>query len=608
MPKISDPIWYIFKNKKKSGPFTIQQVQDFHRLGSIDNLTLLWRVGAKKWLPYRQMKKHFYDVSDDVDKSDSRPEPLYLKNNLKSSPGSLPSLPELPPLSGASQDTKAFEPPRVPKNKVDDQKAELPPVPKTQGPLKVSLPKIPLEALSEIKESDLIDIDIDIDIDINEQSHPPQFDQPEISNDQRESQVLESEKEVSPPPFKDFIEQENELLEQTAKIEFPKEIEVDLSEDKNSEIRYEPLPGIEESTSQNDKVLNLDDETREDHDSEHLASHSHSGLENERPYPVISTIAGGALLMLTTVILIVTLVYYTGVEKDITFRNISIDVMNKLTAKKDSTKFYVNLGASKDLNYIFGRSNLVKDAEYEAIFKKLSNNSDELVFTSSAIANKGHIKFDKFDFREGEGVREGEYEIKVSARLTNIFDLLLNYIQSKPIYFESSTKTFLVKKSIDDFEQSLKKIKLNKKLKKLDQFKVLSEKTQTLSTIVTSMGLSFNIALDKGRGVQASKDFEARYASSAGAILQSLIVDDYMGELKSSKNALAAQNIQAQILTLSKQIAAWSVDLSSKLEKVGVIKESEKKNLKASMSKERDAFKARIDDLNVVIKQEEERI
>ncbi len=567
MAKISDPIWYIYKNNKKSGPFTIQQVIDFHRVGSIDNLTLLWRRGQDKWVPYRKAKKSFYDLPPP-------PPPVPVKPEKKRELPDLPSLPSLPPLPVK----------------------EL----KTTEPLKVglpSVPSIPVEKLDDINESDLL---TEEEV-IAEQRVVPIADESlgEVIRDEiqelSEVETVEIDDETPTLEISDEVIHEN--------VSYDVDVEEPLEEPQEEyqeelEVGNEPLIEIDESVD-----VHASEQVEEHYDEGPLGAES-----EKKKYPVISTVMGGISLVTISTMVLVTLSFYSGQDSEVNFRNISIDVLGSLTKKRADDKFYVNFGASKDLNYIFGSSNLVKDAEYEAVFISENEKTDRLVFTSSAIGNKGKVKFERFDFREGEKIEEGEYKIRVSARLTNIFDIVLNYFKNQPVYFETVDEVFIVKKSMEDFENNLKKLKLDKKLKRREQYSVLEEKLSTLTTILTSMGLSYSTALQKDKGIHASKEFEARYASSAGAILQSLIVDDYLDELKSSKNTLAAQNIQAQILTLSKQVAAWSVDLSDSLEKSGNIKAKKRKKLKDKMTKERESFKARVEDLSSLIKEEVERI
>lgn len=373
-------------------------------------------------------------------------------------------------------------------------------------------------------------------------------------------------------------------------------------EDYKEEVLIDEQKLLNDDEDESGEYVSLDEsEISEEYHDEEQNENEESLEPQEREGLSIFSIIGGLFLLLTTALTCFILFFFSSHKsEELQFKNISLNVLNSITKEEVNSKFYVNFGIDKNLNTIFARSNLSKDAVYDVVFKSLrrdKKNQIQSEFSSHAKSVAGKLKFDEFDFLVGEQILEGEYEIKVNARLSHTIDVLLNYILGRPYEFSFEEKTYLVKESIKKFKEDLKKIELNKVIKEKENFNELEEKIKTIKSILQSLSLTFSTSLNNKMGTSAANQFAAKYSSSAGSILQNIIVTDYKNAFEQSKKKVELQSVAEEVLMISKDIAAWSADLMSEVEKSGRLNDKKRKKLKEKMNTQNEKFMQSLDDV-----------
>ncbi len=335
-------------------------------------------------------------------------------------------------------------------------------------------------------------------------------------------------------------------------------------------------------------------------------------LEPEAQNLKTPSIVGGVLFFVTVMFTFLTIYLFSyGASKELTFRNLSLNVLNNISKKYTDSKFYVNFGIDKNLETVFAKSNLNKDAVYEVLFTALTRDEEnqiQSIFYSKAQSIDGKLKFDEFDFIVGQEILQGEYEIKVEARLSNTFDLLLNHIFGRPYEFFFKDKTFLVKDSVEKFQEEIKKIQLNRIIKEKENFEELLEKINTLKSILSSISLNYFQTLEYKFGRYAAKQFAAKYASGAGSILQNIIVTDYKNAFKISKERVKLQGLSEEILSQSKEISSLSADLIKSLEANRRLNNKLRASLKTELESKKEQVVSELDALSQKIKKEIESL
>lgn len=263
----------------------------------------------------------------------------------------------------------------------------------------------------------------------------------------------------------------------------------------------------------------------------------------------------------------------TSKEREIVFKNISIDVLKELQNIKDHAKFYVKFGLDKNSEIVYGRSNLAASAEVSAVFKRVNHDKveDQITFSSSAILKDGNIVFNDLEFREGEKIIEGEYEVKLKASVSSFTARLKNYLlgRSNEIIFEE--KTYLLPSSLEAYKTSVASFNASKKLYEKEILVGLDQKLQTIDSILTSMALHFRLSINKNRGSESASEFESRYTSSAGPLLQSIILEDYEKLLSKSEQKVQIRKISGDVHSTAIDVSALSAKLSTDLRKLGRI-------------------------------------
>lgn len=378
--------------------------------------------------------------------------------------------------------------------------------------------------------------------------------------------------------------------------------EHETEEDHKEEVLIDEQKLLNEDEDESGEYISLDEsEISEEYTGEEQNENEESLEFEEREGLSIFSIIGGLFLLLTTALTCFILFFFSSHKsEELQFKNISLNVLNSITKEEVNSKFYVNFGIDKNLNTIFARSNLSKDAVYDVVFKSLrrdKKNQIQSEFSSHAKSVAGKLKFDEFDFLVGEQILEGEYQIKVNARLSHTIDVLLNYILGRPYEFSFEEKTYLVKESVKKFKEDLKKIELNKVIKEKENFNELEEKIKTIKSILQSLSLTFSTSLNNKMGKAAANQFAAKYSSSAGSILQNIIVTDYKNAFEQSKKKVELQSVAEEVLMISKDIATWSADLMSEVEKSGRLNDKKRKKLKEKMNNQNEKFMQSLDDI-----------
>lgn len=291
------------------------------------------------------------------------------------------------------------------------------------------------------------------------------------------------------------------------------------------------------------------------------------------------------------ILFITFLIFSSEVKHELTFKNVSLEVLKKLqnvkTRVEKGGKYYINLGLDKSGEVIFGSSNLIPAVAVKAKFELIGEDKsleDQVSFISSAISKNGSLKFDDFVFTQGNKIKQGKYKVKVEANLKDPLAVVRSYFLGKERYFSYEDEVLLIPGSKKEYEEYLQKIKFNEIQKKKDKLSDLDEKVKTIGSLVTSIALHYRVSLGERNGPASSKAFESRYTQQAGPLLQNIILTDYADSGKAAKDEIYLQETNEEILNLSKKVSAWSVELSSKLNRYGRLNKRKRKKLKAFMS------------------------
>lgn len=268
--------------------------------------------------------------------------------------------------------------------------------------------------------------------------------------------------------------------------------------------------------------------------------------------------------------------FSSNVKNDVIFKNISFDVLKQLQSVSQSSsdsKFYIKFGLDKNSEVVFGKSNLAMDAVVNAQFVRLNNDNlgDKVSFTSSAILRNGNVVFNELEFNDGEKIIEGEYEVKVKASSNSLWAQIKKMFSKDAGDYRFEEKTFLLPANIKDYENKIASIKATKKLVETEILNGLDQKLQTIDSILTSLALHYRLSLNKNYGRESSKEFESRYSSSAGPLLQSIILEDFESLLAKSEQRVELRQISGEVHARAKEISALSAQLSSELAKLSYI-------------------------------------
>jgi len=322
------------------------------------------------------------------------------------------------------------------------------------------------------------------------------------------------------------------------------ETEVDILDD--ALIEYEDLDEVEE---------------------DEIETEEHDDLVQKKPFPIYTFSFGVVLSLLFVIFSFVVLV--PANSRPVLFNNVSMDVLDQLQAKQQDSKFYVNLGLDKSSEVIYGSSNLSSHASVRAEFKRISVDSftDKISFHSSATLKEGVVKFDDFDFLEGERIVQGLYHVRFLARVMDPWHKIKNYIFKRPNEFYFENDSYLIPASLNEYKKQIESIQSNKKIHEKEILISLDQKLQTVDSILTSLSLHYRLSLNFNTGSECRKEFEKRYQMQAGPLLQSIILEDYEKLYATSVQRAVLQEISENIHGVAKDIAAMSSELSTEISK-----------------------------------------
>lgn len=270
------------------------------------------------------------------------------------------------------------------------------------------------------------------------------------------------------------------------------------------------------------------------------------------------------------------LLFNSKESKEVIFKNISFDVLKSLQEtdlKQSSSKFYIKFGLDKDSEVIFGRSNLAMDAQVSAQFRRVNSDqlNDKVSFTSSAILKNGSLVLKELDFIEGERIIEGEYDVKVKALDSSLVRRIKNFIFGESNAYIFEERALLIPSNVKDYENKIASIKATKVLYETEVLTSLDQKLQTIDSILTSIALHYRLSLNKNYGKDSAKEFETRYANSAGPLLQSIILEDYESLLAKSEQKVEFRKISGDVHSNAKEISALTATLSKDLSKINYL-------------------------------------
>ena len=315
---------------------------------------------------------------------------------------------------------------------------------------------------------------------------------------------------------------------------------------------------------------------------------------DKRVFPLFSSVAGAFFIVIF--IGITGFMLSGNLKNELVFKNVSLDVLKSLQRTAKTDKFFVNVGLDKSGEVVFGRTNLAADALIDAKFSliKDGNHKDEVSFQSASLARKGSIRFDDFVFEKGDKLVQGKYKIKVQAVVNDPLELIKNLVLNKPKKYIFEDTVYLIPGSEREYLENIEKLKVNKILSNKKLYSELDQKLQTVDGLITSIALHYRLSLGKSWGSYSAKEFEKRYARYAGPLLQTIILDDFEGLIKKSRNKLHVQQGTAKIHNLAKSVSAWSADLASLLKRYAKLNSRKRKNLRARMELERDKLKEEV--------------
>lgn len=312
-------------------------------------------------------------------------------------------------------------------------------------------------------------------------------------------------------------------------------------------------------------------------DLQEISAFEVEDIVNQKKQEKLSSYIIGFASFLVVIAFFSTFLLFNSKESsEVVFKNISFDVLKSLQAtdsNKSSSKFYIKFGLDKDSEVIFGRSNLAMDAQVSAQFRRVNSDqlNDKVSFTSSAILKNGSLVLKELDFIEGEKIIEGEYDIKVKAIDSSLLRRIKNFLFGDSNAYIFEERTLLIPSNIKEYENKIASIKATKNLYEIEVLSSLDQKLQTIDSILTSIALHYRLSLNKNYGKDSAKEFETRYANSAGPLLQSIILEDYESLLTKSEQKVEFRKISGDVHLNAKEISALSAMLSKDLSKINYL-------------------------------------
>lgn len=323
---------------------------------------------------------------------------------------------------------------------------------------------------------------------------------------------------------------------------------------------------------------------------EQAESYEEEALEVGPPskFPIYTTVIASFFI---SIVILVSLYTATGTKpKEIEVKNISMSSLNEL--KRPVNNGDVTLIANKEMTALYAKLPFEKRVSVELILHRKADDlhRTDIMIKTHNIGEGGMMEFKDFVFEEGQNFIPGSYRVTFIYEFLGLMDNVKNKLGMGTNREVLEKKLFLVPDSREEYIARVAQVK--KKVEKASKKNIdeISQKLRTLESIISSISIHYRLSLSQSSGWLAHKEFQQRYAKNVAPLLQSLILSNY--DLEKKKLKPDELKLENEVGALGKDISAWSVKLTEKLSRYGMLNKKKRLFLRKFMDDDRVVFQA----------------
>ncbi|POB15387.1 MULTISPECIES: DUF4339 domain-containing protein [Pseudomonadati] len=314
-------------------------------------------------------------------------------------------------------------------------------------------------------------------------------------------------------------------------------------------------------------------------------------------FPIYTTVIASFII---TVVVVISFYMAAGPKvKEVELKNISISALNEF--KKPVSANDVHLIVNKDMSALYIKLPFKRRVSVELILHRKPDelHRGDVLVKAHNIGEGGIIEFKDLTLEEGQNFIPGSYAV------TFIYDYLglLDNIKSK---FGTGSnrevlekKVFLVPETREKYIAQITKVEKKKTVASKKNIAAINEKLRTLEALISSMSIHYRLSLSQVSGWLAHKEFKQRYAKNIAPLLQSIILSNY--DLNDARLSSEERKLENEIHSLGKDISAWSVKLTDKLSRYGMLNKKKRLYLRKFMDDDRVIFQSSKNDIQAEI-------
>ncbi|MGI4993251.1 DUF4339 domain-containing protein [Halobacteriovorax sp. GFR7] len=324
-------------------------------------------------------------------------------------------------------------------------------------------------------------------------------------------------------------------------------------------------------------------------------------LEAQMPskFPIYLTVVASFII---AVVVVVSFYMAAGPKvKEVELKNISISALNEF--KKPVSPNDVHLIVNKDMSTLYIKLPFQKRVSVELILHRKPDefHRGDVLVKAHNIGEGGIIEFKDLILEEGQNFIPGAYAVTFIYDYLGLLDNIKSKLGSGSNREVLEKKVFLVPETREKYIEKITKVEKKKTLASKKNIAAINEKLRTLEAIISSMSIHYRLSLSQQSGWLAHKEFKQRYAKNIAPLLQSIVLSNY--DLNNTKLSDDERKLENEVHALGKDISAWSVKLTEKLSRYGMLNKKKRLYLRRFMDKDRVNFQASKNEVQKQIKE-----